>query len=105
MLTFCFILMFFLVHFFALIQLRLIGERLNQVSIVSITTVALFMFSVIGTFVLFFQLDEYRYYTGIRNPSLVLEVLFYSSINIIFFLFGVMFFRRFIGFDVLPFRS
>lgn len=105
MLTFCFILIFFLVHFFALIQLRLIGERLNQVSIVSITTVALFMFSVLGTFVLFFQLDEYRYYTGIRNPLLVLEVLFYSSINIIFFLFGVMFFRRIIGFDVLPFRS
>ena len=81
------------------------GEKLNQVSLVNITTVAIYMFSVLGTFVLFFQLDDYRYETGIQRPELVLEVLFYSSVNIIFFLFGVIFFRRFIGFEISPFKS
>lgn len=105
LLTIIFLLLFFLLPFFACVQLRVAGERLNQVSIVNITTAALFMFSVLGTFVLFFQLDAYRYNTGVQDPVLVLLVLFYSSINIILFLFGVIFFRKIVGFDVVPFRS
>ena len=105
MLALIFLLLFFSVPVFALLQLRIAGERLNQVSIVNITTVALFMFSILGTFVLFFQLDPYRYSTGVQDPALVLLVLFYSSINIILFLFGVIFFRKIVGFDVVPFRS
>ncbi|MBF4218679.1 hypothetical protein C5616_26320, partial [Vibrio anguillarum] len=76
---------------FSLFLLRLAGERLNQVSIVNITTVAIYLFSVLGTFVLFFQLNEYSYNIGVQDPSLVLVVLFYSAINIVFFLFGVIF--------------
>lgn len=105
LLALIFLLLFFSVPVFALIQLRIAGERLNQVSIVNITTVALFMFSVLGTFVLFFQLDDYRYNIGVQDPALVLVVLFYSSVNIVLFLCGVIFFRKVIGFDVVPFRS
>ncbi|OOE37585.1 hypothetical protein BZG06_16505, partial [Salinivibrio kushneri] len=47
----------------------------------------------------------YRYAVGIQDPTIVLIVLFFSSINIIFFLLGVIFFRRFVGFKVVPFRS
>lgn len=105
MLTLIFLLLFFIAPIFALVQLRVAGERLNQVSIVNITTVALFMFSIPGVFVLFFQLDEYRYIIGVQDHSLVLIVLFYSIINIIFFLFGVIFLRRFVGLEVVSFRS
>lgn len=105
MLALIFFLLFFSVPIFALIQLRIAGERLNQVSIVNITTVALFMFSMLGTFVLFFQLDAYRYNVGVQDPALVLVVLFYSSINIIFFLLGVIFIRKVVGFDVVRFSS
>ncbi|MBF4354528.1 hypothetical protein, partial [Vibrio anguillarum] len=55
--------------------------------------------------VLFFQLNEYSYNIGVQDPSLVLVVLFYSAINIVFFLFGVIFLRKIVGFDVVPFRS
>lgn len=105
LLTLIFLILSFSVPIFAIIQLRIAGERLNQVSIVNITAVALFMFSFLGTFVLFFQLDAYRYNIGVQDPSLVLEVVFYSSINIILFLFGVIFFRKVVGFDIVPFRS
>lgn len=105
MLTFIFLILFFSVPTFAIIQLRIAGERLNQVSIVNITAVALFMFSLLGTFVLFFQLDAYRYSIGVQDPGLVLEVAFYSSINIILFLCGVIYVRKTIGLGVVPFRS
>lgn len=63
------------------------------------------MFSILGTFVLFFQLDAYRYNTGVQDPALVLLVLFYSAINIVFFLLGVIFIRKVVGFDVVRFSS
>jgi oligosaccharide repeat unit polymerase len=103
--AFLFLILFFSIPVFAFAQLRLAGERLNQVSIVNVTTLALFMLSILGTFFLFFQLDEYRYITGFQNRALVLEVLFYSSINILLFLFGVIFVRKVVRFDVIPFKS
>ena len=105
LLALIFLLLFFSAPVFTLIQLRIAGERLNQVSIVNISTVAFFMFSVLGTFVLFFQLDSYRYSTGVQDPVLVFMVLFYSTINIILFLCGVIFVRKVVGLDVVPFRS
>lgn len=102
--TFIFLFLFFSTPIFSLFLLRLAGERLNQVSIVNITTIAIYLFSVLGTFVLYFQLDDYRYYTGVQSPTLVLLVLFYSSINLIFFLLGVIFVRKLVGFEVVPFR-
>ncbi|HDL9483914.1 TPA: oligosaccharide repeat unit polymerase [Vibrio cholerae] len=102
--TLIFLLLFFSTPVFSLFLLRLAGERLNQVSLVNITTVAIYLFSVLGTFVLYFQLDDYRYYTGVQSPALVLLVLFYSSINLIFFLLGVIFVRKLVGFEVVPFR-
>ncbi|ELJ8544557.1 oligosaccharide repeat unit polymerase [Vibrio cholerae] len=103
--TFIFLFLFFFTPIFSFFLLRLAGERLNQVSIVNITTVAIYLFSVLGTFVLFFQLNEFSYNIGVQDPSLVLVVLFYSAINVIFFLFGVIFLRKIVGFDVVPFRS
>lgn len=102
--TLIFLLLFFFTPIFSFFLLRLAGERLNQVSIVNITTVAIYLFSVLGTFVLYFQLDDYRYYTGVQSPALVLLVLFCSSINLIFFLLGVIFVRKLVGFEVVPFR-
>ena len=88
-----------------MIQLKVVGESINKISIVNVTTVALYIFSVVGTFVLFFQLDDYRYIVGVQNPFLVLEVLFYSSVNVIFFLFGVMFVRKVIGLNLVRLKS
>ncbi len=52
------------------------------------------MFSIIGTLPLFYFLDDYRYNIGIEDQILVLTVLFYSSVNIIFFLVGAVFIRK-----------
>src|SRR5690554_6572855 len=87
------------------VQLRLAGEQYNKVSIVNVTTVALVAFSVVGTLPLFYFLDEYRYNIGIQEPLLVLVVLFYSVVNIICFLVGVIFIRRVVGLKVVEFCS
>lgn len=104
-LTLVFLMFFFVVPAFSFLQLKLAGEKINQVSIVNVTAVSLIMFSFIGTFVLFFQLDEYRYVTGVQDRTLVFLVLFYSSVNIIFFLIGVIFVRKFIGLNSIKYRS
>lgn len=88
--------------FFSYFFLRLAGEKINQVSLVNITSVAMFMFSIPGTFVLFFQLDEYRFNTGVDNPELVLEVLIFSFLNIVAFLLGVIFCRKMVGLEPVP---
>jgi len=85
--------------------LRIAGERINQVSLVNVTTVALFLFSVIGTLPLFYYLDDYRYSIGVQDKSLVLKVLFYSCVNVILFLFGVIFVRKIMCLKPVSFRS
>lgn len=74
--------------------LRLAGEQLNQISMVNVTTVSLYAFSVLGTFPLFYMLDAYRVSTGIVDQGLILKVLLLSSINMVLFLLGVIFGRR-----------
>jgi oligosaccharide repeat unit polymerase len=74
--------------------LRLANERLNRVSIVSFTTVSLYLFSVAGTLPLFYQWDELRINYGVTNQNVVLNVLFFSALNILFFLFGVIFQKK-----------
>lgn len=41
--------------------LKIAGEQVNQISMVNLVTIALFAFSVLGTFPLFYQLDAYHY--------------------------------------------
>lgn len=86
-------------------QLKVAGERINQVSLVNVTTIALFIFSMLGTLPLFYFLDDYRYETGVKDQSLVLIVLLCSSINIISFLFGVIFVRKLLILKPIRFRS
>ncbi len=71
--------------------LKYLGENLTKVSIVSFTTICLYLFSIVGTIPLYFKLDPYRVSLGITNKSLIFEVLIYSSINLIFMLIGVAF--------------
>lgn len=75
-------------------MLKLADEPINKVDIVSSTTVALYLFSVLGALPLFFFMDPYRFEIGIRDKALVLQVLFLSVVNIVFFLAGVVVFRK-----------
>lgn len=97
--------LFIVVPFFALLQLRVAGESVNEVSLVNVTAVALYIFSILGTLPLFYFLDDYRYNIGIQDKSLVLIVLFYSCVNLVFFLFGVLFIRKIVGLKTLKFSS
>ena len=85
--------------------LRTIGEKINQVSIINITVIALFVFSVLGTLPLFYFWDDYRVATGVNDQALVLKVLFYSCINILFFILGVVFVRKVVRLRPVPFVS
>lgn len=73
--------------------LKIAGEQVNQISMVNLVTIALFAFSVLGTLPLFYQLDAYYVAIGVTDKNLLLSVLFFSFINIVFFLFGVIFVR------------
>lgn len=85
--------------------LRIAGEQINQVSLVNVTVVAFFIFSVVGTFPLFYFLDDYRYGIGVQDKNIILVVLFYSCVSIVVFLFGVIFVRRVMLLKPVLFRS
>ena len=85
--------------------LKIAGEQVNQISMVNLVTIALFAFSVLGTFPLFYQLDAYRVATGVTDPELVLTVTFLSCANIIIFLLGVIFVRKVLLLTPVPIVS
>lgn len=85
--------------------LKLAGEKVNQISLVNIVSVSLYVFGVIGTLPLFFHLDEYRVEMGITDQSVILEVLFFSCVTIVFFLIGVVFVRRVMLLKPIPIIS
>ncbi|HGJ5876898.1 MAG TPA: hypothetical protein ACHBX0_11665 [Arsenophonus sp.] len=85
--------------------LRTVGEKINQVGIVNITIIALFVFSVLGTLPLFYFWDDYRVATSVNDQALFLKVLFYSCINILFFILGVVFVRKVVRLRPVPFVS
>ncbi len=77
--------------------LKLAGERTKSISLVNIVVLSIYAFSIIGTMSLFYHLNEYRTAAGVVDQNLIFDVLLYSSINLIFLLFGVIFTRRVVG--------
>lgn len=105
MLDILFWMLFLLTPLSMFFLLRVAGEQLNQISMVNLVTVALFAFSVLGTFPLFYQLDSYRVAIGITDKHLIIKVLFFSCLNIVVFLFGVIFIRRVLRLSPVPIIS
>ena len=75
---------FFLVYFFSfpllvILLMKGVGVPLLKVSIPAFVILAVFVFSYVGCFPLYFGWDEYRYETGVQNQLLVFEVLMISS--------------------------
>ncbi|MDE9517147.1 oligosaccharide repeat unit polymerase [Xenorhabdus bovienii] len=85
--------------------LKIAGEKINKISIINITTMTLYLFSIVGTLPLFYLWDDYRVATGVKDQELILKTLFYSSINILFFIFGVIFISKIIRLRPIPFLS
>lgn len=85
--------------------LRVAGERINQVSLLNLTTIAIYVFSVLGLLPLYYQWDRYRYATGVTNPDKVVLVLLCSFTAIVFFLLGAIFIRKVAGMRPLPMAS
>lgn len=105
MLDIIFWMLFLLTPLSMFLLLRVAGEQLNQISMVNIVTVALFAFSVLGTFPLFYELDSYRVSIGITDKYLILKILFFSFLNIFIFLLGVIFIRHFLKLSPVPINS
>ena len=105
MLEIAFLFLFFLSPFCMFYLLKLAGEKINKISIVNVTTVSIYVFSFVGTFPLFFMMDEYRVATGVINRETVFLVLICSFINMIFFLIGVIFARKILRLEPLPIIS
>lgn len=85
--------------------LKVTGERFNQISVLNITSLSLYVFSVLGTLPLFYQIDPYRVDDGLSNPNLVFIVLLCSVGAILFFLFGAIFIRKIVGWIPYPITS
>lgn len=105
MLSVLFLSLFIFLPLFVTIQLKIAGERINQIGLVNVTVFALFVFSVLGTLPLFYHLDEYRYVSGVQNKYIVLKVMFFSSVNIVFFLIGVIYIRKILRLRPVKFSS
>lgn len=96
---------FLLTPIIIIILLRIYGKKVNQLGLISTCTVFLYFFSIIGTLPLFYQIDSYRVATGIVDQNIVTTVLFFSTINIIFFLFGAIIVRKAFLLNSYPFCS
>ncbi|MFP2770644.1 O-antigen polymerase [Oceanisphaera sp. KMM 10153] len=85
--------------------LKFAGEKVNEISVMNITTVSIYVFSVLGLFPLFYQLDQYRVDTGVTNSKLVFVVLLCCFTAMLFFLLGAIFVRLAIGLRPYPIIS
>lgn len=85
--------------------LRIAGERINRISLISLVVASLYLFSVVGTLPLFYQWDDYRAAVGVTDQFLVFQVLIYSGINLIFFLFGIILVKNILGLRPFPINS
>lgn len=74
--------------------LKIAGESASKISVVTIVIYSMYVFSVVGTFPLFFMLDEYRVNIGVVKKDVIVYVLVYSAASIFFLLLGVIFARR-----------
>ena len=77
--------------------LKVSGDRINQISVLNITTVSIYAFSVLGLLPLFYKLDQYRVDTGVVSQQLVFVVLLCCFVSLVFFLLGAIFVRRACG--------
>lgn len=102
MLDVAFWLFFLLTPLVVWLLLRVAGERINQISVLNVVALAIYVFSVLGLLPLFYKLDEYRVYTGVTSPELVFVVLLCSFVAISFFLLGAIFIRRTAGLKPYP---
>lgn len=89
-----FLLLFFMSPVVMFFLLKLAGEGVNKVSIINITAVSIYVFSFVGTFPLFFMLDEYRVAIGVIDREAVFLTLVCSFVNLFFFLVGVVFVKK-----------
>lgn len=105
MLVFVYITLFAITPFVMMRLLRLAGEHANRISLITVTVYSLYAFSVLGTFPLFFMLDETRVNIGVIKQDVVLYVLMYSISCIIFLLFGVIYARRVLALKYIPIFS
>ncbi len=94
MLKIAFLFLFFVSPFCIFYLIKMAGEKINEISIVSVTVASIYIFSFVGTLPLFFMMDEYRVATGVTDRGTVLLTLVCSFVNIIFFLGGVIFVRK-----------
>jgi oligosaccharide repeat unit polymerase len=103
--NFIFLTIYFIAPLIFVKILILANEKLNRASVVNITALSIYLFSVVGTLPLYFMWDEYRVVTGVVKKEVVLNVLIWSSINLVCFLTGVLFGRRVIRLEIGEFRS
>lgn len=89
-----FLALFLSTPFFVFGLMKIAGERFSEINIVSVVVLSLYLFSVVGAFPLYYKLDDYRVAIGISEEEKILRVLFYSCINLLFFLAGVIFYKR-----------
>jgi oligosaccharide repeat unit polymerase len=93
MLEFAFWFLYLATPVIMVFSLRLAGEQVNRISLVNVVVLSIYSFSIIGTLPLFYQWDEYRADIGVIDQTLIFEILFYSSVNLISLLVGVIFAR------------
>ncbi len=94
MITLIFLFIFLMTPITMLWLLKIVGEKFNKISLVTVVVYSMYVFSVIGTFPLFFMLDEYRVNIGVVKQDVVICVLIYSAASIFCLLLGVIFSRK-----------
>ncbi len=94
MLTAAFLLLYCTTPIVIVFLLKISEERPREITLITVVIYSIYIFSVVGTFPLFFMLDEYRVAIGVIKQDVVLYVLAYSVLASVFLLIGVIFVRK-----------
>ena len=76
---------------------KVAGLSFLQITIPGIVILFFYVYQYIGLPVLYFQLDEYRYLTGVDDKLLMLEVSAYTAYTITFMILGFIVGRKLFG--------
>jgi len=93
--TLYFLLILAFVFFMALGLLQISGFFLLRIGLVQFVVFALFIFSLVGTIPLYFNLDEYRLGEKNFDQLLVFKVMIFSGLTILLFVSGAIFAKTF----------
>ena len=92
-----FIILFVTIPFIWHFMLKAAGLSLMRFSIPVVVLLFFYVHQYVGIPVLYFQIDDYRYFAGVNDKFIVMRVFFYTVLTMSLMIVGCLFGREILG--------